>query len=195
MNILRQNLKIHPYRIHVVHALSVSDKTNRGELCSEVLQRIVNETSLLSRILWTDEVHFHLNGAINSWNYRIWSRSNEHIGLWSPKITVWTGMWHEFILPLYFFEDSDGSAVTVNHERYCNMIRNHVIPHLKVNEPFDGLSFSRTALRPLPQMQQNSFFKGNSAAIVTQEATVGSVTSWLEACIDEKEALLYQNSD
>ena len=101
--VLRHHLNMHPYRIHVVHALSDLDKQNRLEFCEEFLSKMEDDASFLSRILWTDEAHFHLNGAINSWNYRIWSQTNPHElqeqPLWSPKVTVCDFRVHLSFLP------------------------------------------------------------------------------------------------
>ena len=40
----------------------------------------------------------------------------------SQKVTVWSGVTADEIIGLYFFENDMGNAVTVNGERYQNMI-------------------------------------------------------------------------
>ena len=83
----------------------------------------------------TDEAHFHLSAAVNTWNTRIWASENPNvvtdIPLHSPKLTVWMGFSQNFLLEPYFFEDEKGGTVSVNSDRYCDMIENHVVPELK----------------------------------------------------------------
>ncbi|GFT68309.1 putative DD41D transposase [Trichonephila clavipes] len=54
------------------------------------------------RILFSDEVHFWLNGYINKQNCRIWSESNPQVYVETPlhpeKLTVWCALWAGGIL-------------------------------------------------------------------------------------------------
>ena len=40
------------------------------------------------------------------------------------KVTVWCALWSEDVIGPYFFEDDDGTTVTVNAEHYGHMITN-----------------------------------------------------------------------
>ncbi|GBM57018.1 hypothetical protein AVEN_146045-1 [Araneus ventricosus] len=59
-------------------------------------------------ILRTDEAHFHLQGSVNTQNYRIWERENpfrmQPLPLHSQKATVWCGFTAAFIVGLFFFD-------------------------------------------------------------------------------------------
>ena len=59
-------------------------------------------------ILWTDEAHFTLEGAVNMQNCRIWGSTKLLIvhqqPLHSVYVTVWCGFTSTFILGLFFFE-------------------------------------------------------------------------------------------
>ncbi|GFV89012.1 hypothetical protein TNCV_4912121 [Trichonephila clavipes] len=54
------------------------------------------------RILFSDEVHFWLNGYVNKQNCRIWSEANPQVYVETPlhpeKLTVWCALWAGGIL-------------------------------------------------------------------------------------------------
>ncbi|GFX03244.1 putative DD41D transposase [Trichonephila clavipes] len=81
------------------------------------------------RILFSDEVHFWLNGYVNKQNCRIWSEAN-------PQVYVETPLHPEKLTgALYglvesFFKNDEGHSVTVNGDRYRAMITNFFIPEL-----------------------------------------------------------------
>ncbi|GFW18581.1 hypothetical protein TNCV_1222421 [Trichonephila clavipes] len=54
------------------------------------------------RILFSDEVHFWLNGNVNKRNCRIWSEANPQVYVETPlhpeKLTVWCALWAGGIL-------------------------------------------------------------------------------------------------
>ncbi|GFV30716.1 hypothetical protein TNCV_951371 [Trichonephila clavipes] len=54
------------------------------------------------RILFSDEVHFGLNGYVNNQNCRIWSEANPQVYVETPlhpeKLTVWCALWAGGIL-------------------------------------------------------------------------------------------------
>ncbi|GFU69739.1 DUF4817 domain-containing protein [Trichonephila clavipes] len=83
-----------------------------------------------SRILFTDEAHFWLNGYVNKQNCRIWSEANPQVYVETPlhpeKLTVWCALWAGGIIGPYFFKNDEGHNVTVNGA----MITNFFIPEL-----------------------------------------------------------------
>ncbi|GFU21906.1 uncharacterized protein TNCV_3283781 [Trichonephila clavipes] len=60
------------------------------------------------KILWSDEVHFYLDGAVNTQNCRTWGTSPPNIlyqkPLHSDYVTALCGFTVEFILVPFFFE-------------------------------------------------------------------------------------------
>ncbi|GFV23762.1 DUF4817 domain-containing protein [Trichonephila clavipes] len=50
-----------------------------------------------TRILFSDEAHFWLNGYVNKQNCRIWSEANTQVYVETPlhpeKLTVWCALW------------------------------------------------------------------------------------------------------
>ncbi|GFS70769.1 putative DD41D transposase [Trichonephila clavipes] len=80
------------------------------------------------RILFSDEVHFWLNGYVNKRNCRIWSEANPQVSVETPlhpeKLTVWCALWAGGIIGPYFFKNDEDHKVTVNGDRYRAMITN-----------------------------------------------------------------------
>ncbi|GFS93203.1 DUF4817 domain-containing protein [Trichonephila clavipes] len=87
-----------------------------------------------TRILFSDEAHFWLNGYVNKQNCRIWSEANPQVYVETPlhpeKLTVWCALWAGGIIGPYFFKNDEGHNVTVNGDRYRAMITKFFIPEL-----------------------------------------------------------------
>lgn len=149
--ILHQQLHLYPYRIHLLQSITDADKQHRLEFANDFLLRHNNDSHFIGRILWTDEAHFHLNGEINTWNCRIWAKENPNESLEealnSPKVTVWAGFNSRFILPPYFFEEN-GTTVTIDSERYCKMLVEHLIPLLKARHAFSTTILQQDGATP-----------------------------------------------
>ncbi|GFT24142.1 uncharacterized protein TNCV_2063881 [Trichonephila clavipes] len=96
---------------------------------------IIRQVPLVTtRILFSDEAHFWLNGYVNKQNCRIWSEANPQVYVKTPlhpeKLTVWCALWAGGIIGPYFFKNDEGHNVTVNGDRYTAMITNFFIPKL-----------------------------------------------------------------
>ena len=79
------------------------------------------------KIIFSDEAHFDLGGCVNKQNCHIWGTENQHAYIemtTHPKrFTVWCGFWSRGIIGLFFFENEQGEAVTVNGDRYRAMAK------------------------------------------------------------------------
>ncbi|XP_053954882.1 uncharacterized protein LOC128861034 isoform X1 [Anastrepha ludens] len=68
-------------------------------------------------------------------NCRIYATENpdeiQEVPLYDEKVTVWCGVSAKTIIGLFFFENEDGQAVTVNQERYRDMITTFVMPIIR----------------------------------------------------------------
>ena len=60
---LRKNLTKFPYKISTCHKLT--DKQRRTEMCNRIAERMDRFQNWIDRVWFTDEAHFHLNGAVN----------------------------------------------------------------------------------------------------------------------------------
>ena len=82
----------------------------------------------------SDEAHFHVSGFVNKQNFHYWSQANPQAlhekPLHSQKVTVCCAMSASGIIRLYFFENEAGNAVTVNADRYVEMLQNFFTPQL-----------------------------------------------------------------
>jgi hypothetical protein len=84
----------------------------------------------INNIWLTDKAHFHLDGSINRQNLRVWGGGNhapEEVverTLHSLRLTTWCSISPKGIIvgPLWF-EDENSQALTVNKERYQDVLR------------------------------------------------------------------------
>lgn len=100
-------LKLKPYKLRLVQALSEDDPDRRMEFCEWLLDTVDGDPTLLDRIFWSDEATFQLNGLVNRHNCVYWSETNPHFvieqELHTPRVTVWGGMWsHGVVGPFCF---------------------------------------------------------------------------------------------
>jgi hypothetical protein len=72
-------------------------------------------------------INVHLSGTVNKQNFRNWAAENlrelHARPLHSPKVSVWCTLSSIGVIEPYFFEES-GVTVTVNANRYCDMLEN-----------------------------------------------------------------------
>ena len=89
-----------------------------------------------------DEAHFHLGGFVNKQNCRIWAKEQPHshssAQAHPQKVTVWCGVTHDRVIGPHFFENPDGTAATVNGERYRHMLETVVKPRVEEIRAEDG---------------------------------------------------------
>lgn len=82
----------------------------------------------------SDEAHYHRCGYVNKQNFRFWSENNpcnlHEKTLHSQKVTVWCVMSSLGVVGPYFFESENGNTVTVNSERYAEVLVNFAFPAL-----------------------------------------------------------------
>ena len=122
--IIHEELHFHPYKMAIVQELSERDFTSRTNACEALLEKVLEDAF----VFLSDEAHFHLSGYVNKQNMRYWADSNpRHLHqspLHSPKVTVWCATSSVRIVGPWFFEEN-GVTVTVNSERYVNMLEQY----------------------------------------------------------------------
>lgn len=125
--VLRKNLRFFPYRIAEAQNLSQQDKERRELMCKWLMEKEDGHRNWSRHIWFTDEAHFHLNGHVNAHNNVYWSeRKPEEVtetGRMGARITclVAFNTRHGLLGP-YWFQDEDGNTVTVNQERYRDVL-------------------------------------------------------------------------
>ena len=131
--ILHEDLHFHPYKVVISQQLKPTDHEQRLNFARQM--KTIFEANDNLTLLMSDEAHFHLNGMVNTQNFRYWATENpreiHERPLHSPKVTVWCAMGKTAIIGPYFFEDNHGNAVTVNSERYIEMINSFFVPALR----------------------------------------------------------------
>ena len=89
---LRKDLNNFPFKISTCHKLTDTDKQRRTEMCNRVAERMDRFQNWVGRVWFTDEAHFHVNGAVNHHNNMYWGDERpEEIDeryLKGPKVTA-----------------------------------------------------------------------------------------------------------
>jgi hypothetical protein len=121
----RHTLKLYPYRLILVQALSFYDKIVRVEACHRLLE--ILETGI--DVVYTDEASFRTDGHVNTWNCRIWEydRPDSFVAetIQSAKqLTIWGGMSRNHLFGPYFFPS------TVTGDSYRAIISEMFIPDI-----------------------------------------------------------------
>ena len=135
--ILRQDLKLHPYKPRLLQELSEEDFAHRMTFSEEMIHYLDNDEEFLNHLVFTDEAHFHLSGEVNRHNLRYYAEENPKVILTKPlhsqRVTVWAGVWSRgFLGPVFFDETLTGS-------RYLEMLKDAIFPILQqIGEFNDG---------------------------------------------------------
>ncbi|GBN29892.1 hypothetical protein AVEN_30797-1 [Araneus ventricosus] len=74
--ILRNVLQCYPFKIMHVQELVPADLPKREAFTLQFLALKEVDNAWPMNILWTDEVHFHLQDSVNTQNCRVWAREN-----------------------------------------------------------------------------------------------------------------------
>ena len=141
-----QDLKWHPYKIHIVQKLYDKDKANRVQFALDEIALIESDPMHLAMLMWSDEAHFHIDGAVNRHNHHYWSHENpkwlkeEH--LHSPRVTVWSAIRQSGIFGPYFFDEN------VTSERYLTTLQEQFWPAVIGKGDEDTLIFMQDGAPP-----------------------------------------------
>lgn len=120
--------KYHPYKPKVLHRLYDDDFENRVAMCDWFLGTIYWDQEFLSRVMFSDEANFYVNGEVNK-NQRFWSNENPHFHFGineqgGRRLMVWVGIWGEVLVGPFFFQG------TVTGDTYLRMLGNDLVPEL-----------------------------------------------------------------
>jgi hypothetical protein len=123
--VARHTLKLYPYCLILVQALSFYDKVVRVEACHRLLELL--NTGI--EVVYTDEASFRTDGHVNTWNCRMWEyeRPDNFVAESSQsakQLTVWAGMSRDHLFGPYFFPS------TVTGDSYRAIISEMFIPDI-----------------------------------------------------------------
>ena len=147
--ILITDLQLYPYRIQIKQKLTPDDMKKRVTMCQWFCDKIDHVPDFLDDVWFSDEAHFLLSGHVNSKNSIFWgSTSPEHClqrPLHSVKCTAWVAISKHGIIGPIWFEDDNERSVTINTERYVQVLR----------EFWTALGRRRGVVRALQWFQQD----------------------------------------
>jgi hypothetical protein len=90
--VLHKRLVFKPYRIQMVQRLSDEDHRHRLDFCLQLQDLMSSDDHFPEKVQFSDEATFHISGAVNLRNVRIWGSENPHAYVEhqrdSPKFNV-----------------------------------------------------------------------------------------------------------
>ena len=130
---------MHPYKMMLSKELCKRDIETRRALCLEIQQHVSRATA----VLFSNEAHFHLCGTVNKQNFRLENSPRElhKRPLHCPQVTVWRAVAEFGIWDPNFFEED--VTVTVNSDRYCEMLKTFLRPKLNILHNMDNAWFQQ----------------------------------------------------
>ena len=141
-----KDLQLKPYKPRLLQALNKDDPDRRLEFCEWLVKDTDQDSSLLDRILWTDEAVFQTNGRVNRHNCVYWSNTNPHLiieeELHVPRVVVSAGISSRGIVGPHFF---DGNATAAN---YLFMLEDEVLPALQTRSDLSRLIWQQDGASP-----------------------------------------------
>lgn len=101
------DLKLRAYRVSVRQELKLIDHHRRREFCAWFLRLIRPGIDILNYVFFSDEAWVHLDGYVNSQNYRLWTSENPNAfiekGLHPVKIGIWCAISRQRIVGPFFY--------------------------------------------------------------------------------------------
>ena len=102
--ILRQQLRLYPYKLQLHQRLQRGDRAKRLRFCRWILGKW-GSPSFRQSLLFSDEANFYLNGQVLKQNCRVWGEENPHALVeqdkQSPHVTVWCGLSSRYLAPIF----------------------------------------------------------------------------------------------
>ena len=126
--ILRQGLKMKPFRMQVKHQLLPNDYHRRIAFCNWLLQRAER---FCEKLVMTDEAAFAMDGCVNSHNTRYWSDQQPEenvfeISMRREKISLWAGVCgNGRVIGPFFYEG------TLSGNKYGEMLDDMIMPSIR----------------------------------------------------------------
>jgi len=111
--ILCKHLHLHPYKLQLVQKLHPEDKEMRRAFCGNLQALMENDDDLLVKIIFNDEVTYHLSGKVNRYNVRLRGSENPRATLEverdSPKLNVFSAISKQTVCGPFIFELAEGT--------------------------------------------------------------------------------------
>lgn len=119
--------KYHPYKPVYNQFLCDGDEDRRLQFCQVMQVKFNRDPALLRKLSFSDECVFSLTGNVNKHSVHFWSVENPKYRIGNPgktaTLTVWACIGFSGILHYSI------SNQTMNSERYCEILRDKVVPY------------------------------------------------------------------
>lgn len=129
---VRRILKGAKWKVYIprlLHALSDDDPDRRMQFCEWYQRMATEDEQFVTKVVWSDEAQFKLNGTVNRHNCVYWAPENPHVHVDKavnlPGVTVWCGLSSRGLVGPFFF---DG---TVTGQVYLGMLRTSILPGVR----------------------------------------------------------------
>lgn len=136
--VMKKILKLHPYFMQA-QVNWETDYESRIS-CVEFLLKTFENGRQFRNIFYSNEAEFYLTGCVKRDNFYYVDSVKSELDLPplnSERVTVWCAMSGNEIVGPYFFEN-DGGTVTVDSNRYCEMLNGFFRKELSNNAFFNG---------------------------------------------------------
>jgi hypothetical protein len=137
---LKTPLRFTGYKIQLLHAIRPGDNRKRYDFAVDILNKIYKDEQFLHRVMFSDEVTFHVSGHAHRHNVRIWPKERPHDFVEherdSPNINVWCALTRDHVIGPYFF-----AKRTVTSHNFLDMLELFAEPQIdddNVNFQQDG---------------------------------------------------------
>ena len=121
-----QQENFHPLKPSYCQLLYDGDEYRRVQFCETMVELNDND-----QLVFSDECHFELHGAVNRHNIHFWGQQNPHKFVQTPvktqSLTVWMAISYHGVAAV------DICIQTMTSERYCSILKEKVIPYLCTN--------------------------------------------------------------
>jgi hypothetical protein len=107
--VLHKCLVFKPYRIQMVQQLLDEDHMRWLDFCLQLQDLMSSDDHFLEKVQFSDEVTFHISGAVNHRDVRIWGSENPHTYVEherdSPKVNVLCAISSQKVYSPFFFAE------------------------------------------------------------------------------------------
>jgi hypothetical protein len=104
--ILHKHLRLHAYKLQLLHHIKPADHHKRTDFAVEMLSHIEENKSYLDLVLFSDESIFHVCGKVNQHNCCIWGSGSPYqvteYERDTPKLNVWLGLHKHGVIGPFF---------------------------------------------------------------------------------------------
>jgi hypothetical protein len=130
--ILYHDLHFHPYKLQIIQELTAAHKALRVRCCQQMVHTHARRPLEVPHHEWRSSILPH--HICKQTKLPISPTNPRHLHEWplhSPQIVVWCAISGQGIIGPYFFQGDDSISVTVNAERYNQMLKTFLLLEMR----------------------------------------------------------------